>query len=208
MNGRIRRGGAGATALALAAGLAPGAWAQGAAPNVPTASCSIEAYARSPGEPVVRAAPQREAAAVGRLRATRYEADDIEGAYVTVIAIENGWAKIAEAPAPNELAYPVPGGWVRADELGLSLQTRLGFAAPDSASAVVHRARDDIGRERIRRFLGCSGEWLHLRIRDLDGRPITGWFRGACANQRTTCDGVPGDFPASDDLDDPNPPGA
>lgn len=198
-------GGARASAVALAL-LAPAAiQAQDAAPTAPAASCSIQAYAQPPQDHRVRAAPDRKAATVGRLRATRYDADDIEGAYVTVVALENGWAKIADAPAPNELAHPVPAGWVPTDTLGLVLQTRLGFAAPNPASAVVHREEDDIGRRRIQRFLGCSGEWLHLRIRGLDGRSVTGWFRGACANQRTSCDGVPGDWPPAAES---APPGA
>lgn len=199
---RARVGGGLRASVVVLALLAPAAiHAQDAAADLPVATCSIQAYAQPPHDHRVRAAPNRKAATVGRLRATRYDADDIEGAYVTIVALDNGWAKIADAPAPNELAHPVPGGWVPIDALGLNLQTRLGFAAPNPGSAVVHRDEDDIGRERIQRFLGCSGEWLHLRIRSLDGRPVAGWFRGACANQRTSCDGVPGDWaPATETV--------
>lgn len=201
------RGGWGSRAIApaLALLLAPAAtWAQDLVRVAPT-TCSIEAYARLPNEPRVRAAPSRKAAVVGRLRATRYDADDIEGAYVTVVAIRDGWAEIADAPAPNDLAHPVPGGWVPTEALGLILQTRLGFAAPSPTSAVVYRDDDDIGRDRIRDFLGCSGEWLHLRIRGQDRKPVSGWFRGACANQRTSCDGAQGD---GFGMGEPTPPDA
>ncbi|TXI51540.1 MAG: hypothetical protein E6Q50_00145 [Lysobacter sp.] len=159
----------------------------------PADACAVSAYIVRPAEPAVRATPNRSGAVVGRLRAVRYDADDIEGAEVAVVDIRNGWARIAAASARNEAAHDIPAGWVETRHLGFVLQTEAGFAAPDPGSAMVYSAEDWIPSDRVARYLGCRGEWLHLTVRDARDQRRTGWFRGACANQRTTCDGTFGD---------------
>lgn len=186
-------------ALALASTVCVCAAAQaqrpGASPQTPTATdpCAVSAYILPPAEPVVRATPSRSGAVVGRLKAAHYDVDDIEGADVTIVELKDGWARIAAASAWNEVTHDIPAGWVQTRHLAFVLQTELGFVAPDPGSAVAYSAEDWISSDRVRRYLGCRGEWLHLTLRDERGEPRTGWFRGACSNQRTTCDGTYGD---------------
>ncbi|MBP6748708.1 MAG: hypothetical protein KA144_03630 [Xanthomonadaceae bacterium] len=172
----------------------PGASARASADAAAsTDACSVPAYILPPAEPLVRAAPSRSGAVVGRLNTAQYDADDIEGANVTIVEIKDDWARIAAASASNDVTHDIPAGWIETRHLAFVLQTDLGFVAPDPDSAIAYSAEDWIPSDRVRRFLGCRGEWLHLTVRDDRGKRRTGWFRGACSNQRTTCDGTYGD---------------
>lgn len=191
-----------AFALASTVFLCAAAQAQrpGASPRTPTdtgattGACAVSAYILPPAEPAVRAMPRRSGAVVGRLKTAHYDVDDIEGADVTIVELRDGWARIAAASAWNEVTHDIPAGWVETRHLAFVLQTELGFAAPDPDSAIAYSAEDWISSRQVRRYLGCRGEWLHLTVRDERGKPRTGWFRGACSNQRTTCDGTYGDY--------------
>jgi hypothetical protein len=102
--------------------------------------------------------------------------------------IENGGPWIADASIP-----PPPGvsGWISGRHIDFILQTHMGFAEPDPASAVRYRNRD-LDEIDILVPLDCRGEWVKLLFSD-QGEVREGWFRGICEIQETSCDMAPGD---------------
>ena len=75
-------------------------------------------------------------------------------------------------------------GFVSTGMLGtetLNGRARLLAEARDDAR-LLYQAPDDTDKAPMVQVLGCSGGFLQLRV----GK-ITGWTRGFCSNQRTTC---------------------
>ena len=74
---------------------------------------------------------------------------------------------------------------------------------PVSAADVGRALLGDTAGVAAEVVLDCSGEWARIRFADYhrqgDERIIagflTGWVRGICGSQRTTCDGLVGDRP-------------
>jgi hypothetical protein len=170
------------------------------------APCAIEAYAAPYGKPVkIHAAPRRDAAMRGTLPLSRDEEGRAKGAYVTITAIDGRWAKVTGVTAwdyDNNTASP--DGWVEARHLRMVLQTHSGFAAPDPQSRVMVAAPDWLMPGQIKQLEDCRSNWVKVAVRS-SGRRISAWFRGACANQETTCDGTMGDPLPASRPDDPVP---
>lgn len=144
------------------------------------------------GSPVVGLAPHGETG-------TEFEG---ESAYFKVVAMQDGWARVEDGQSAD-YETALPDGWVDSALLTLFAQTELAFVAPDPASNPVWQAmemEDGVAAEVV---LDCSGEWARIRFADYhrqgDERIIagflTGWVRGICGSQRTTCDGLVGDRP-------------
>lgn len=153
--------------------------------------CSVPAYASAGRKPIkVFEAPRGSADTLGYLPVSKDEDGKRKGAYVTIVSMQQGWALIADA-ASWDNSEQGPNGWVEARHLRLALQTSLGFASPNPDSTIVV-ATDWLMPNQILKLEDCEGEWVKARVLT-KGQGRSGWFRGACANQETTCDGVVGD---------------
>jgi len=127
--------------------------------------------------------------------------DDGLGAEFTIAEAKDGWVRIVGVTGIDGIGPGGPEGWIDGAYVRFVAQTDLGFAAPDAESDVVYTARTAPGWPFAQAVLGCSGDWVQIRFDVLQDSPqdwmalgqTTAWVRGACSNQRTTCDGVYGD---------------
>lgn len=146
----------------------------------------------------VRAAPSANAAILGRLPTARYEAEferDMRSGFA-IVEVRDGWVRIREAYDPAGKALDLPEGWISARHVGFDLQTDKAFAEPDPTSAVVAKTRFTNGVERRfawRDLAGCRGAWVRMTFTGADGVEKSGWARGVCNSQETSCDGAKGD---------------
>lgn len=144
----------------------------------------------------VYAAPRRNAAARGELLLSRDEEGHRKGAYVTIADIDQGWALVTGVMSWDNMTEG-PEGWVETRHLRFVLQTHSGFAAPDPQARIVVTAPNWLTPAQIRTLEDCQGKWIKAAVR-IQRKTRSAWFRGACANQETTCDGSVGDpLPAS-----------
>jgi hypothetical protein len=180
----------------------PGA-AQPSRADRPARTCNFDAYSNDPSGQAVHAAPSADARVVGRLTAygRHYPAaDEIEtGASFDVIAARNGWFYIINVERPIDEAGPDESGrvrdpiegWIRGAGIAFEIQSEKGFTRPNRRARLVWSSRE--GFSHRSRLLDCSGEWAQISWTNR-GRAATGWFRGICGSQWTTCDGAGGDF--------------
>ncbi|MEZ5716480.1 MAG: hypothetical protein R3D85_15830 [Paracoccaceae bacterium] len=180
--------------LALLTGLAAtGAAADGA--------CHIPAWSDPdvPGEPPVHAAPSADSPVLGHAPRPGPNSDIAGfGADFTVTALRDGWARIADVADPDS-GRAGPDGWIDARLVTFVAQTQVAFAAPDPAAPPVWTGDQWPVTGAL---LECRGAWALLRFTPVTlvegdwvaGAPVTGWVRGICGNQWTTCDGLNGDW--------------
>lgn len=154
----------------------------------------------------VRARPSVKSAVIGRLQSViSYEGGLHSGRGVEFAIVEarNGWFRIQNIQTPGivtEDREPVDvewrpsktEGWIPGKAIFFVLQTFKGFAAPDPNSPVLFQSDDWYGPKDWLRVADCSGEWVQIAYGD-PKRERFAWFRGVCAMQETTCDGVEGD---------------
>jgi len=172
----------------------------------------------------VRAAPSAKARVVGKLPAYVVTGGGLSGGYgieFDIIGSHNGWLKITGAKDDPDRSGKPPRstyagtGWISGNLVWFAVQSRLGYAEPDSSSA---RLLDLMygnwlaERAKIERVVACQGKWALLDFRLLDPTdnliPLPkaqrergrAWFRGICGAQETTCDGV-----VPDDKPEPSP---
>ena len=186
--------------------LLPGFCAAALALVVPMAAlaqeaCNIPAY--SVGNLGVRIAvheaPELSSPVLGALiRGENGTDDEGLGAEFTIVEAKDGWVRIAGVTGIDGVGPGGPEGWIDGAYVRFVAQAELGFAAPDAGSDVAYANQNWPFAQAV---LDCSGEWAQIRF-DLvqDGAEdwvalgqTTAWVRGACSNQRTTCDGVYGD---------------
>lgn len=163
----------------------------------------------------VRAAPDRNAAVLGRVLPTTYlEKVTRVRTEVTVIGFRKGWFLVEAGPymAANEPSHgqnkPYIGrGWVAGDKLTAELLRDMLKQGPSETSANVVNLRvedsngqiSDAQTVKMRRILACSGDWVHVEIGLLKGmKPLVktavqngavrGWSNGTCIQELTTCD--------------------
>lgn len=176
-----------------AAPLTVGARASGRCGTLPVLGAMYSAAA-----PRVQAKPKRQSTVLGQLLSAQDPEEETDlGLYVEVIDLKKDWARIAptEVPLPDGSVRKIPGGWIESRHLHFTMQTYIGFAAPDAKSARAYEGHDWIERDSVLHLIACQGEWMKLQIKGEDGKRHTGWFRGACAIVETSCDGVGGDYP-------------
>jgi hypothetical protein len=154
------------------------------------ANCDVGAFANpAAGRVPILAEPRNGARVLGRLPV--WEDDGrAKGAYLDVMLISNGWARIANVASSTGKA---PNGWIPARHLRFTMQTNVGFSEPTPKSKIVLTTGWFFGKT-IQAIESCQGEWLKLKVRVDGSKPQTAWFRGACNNQETTCDGAVGDM--------------
>ncbi len=114
-----------------------------------------------------------------------------------VTEMQNGWARIADVVSVDGTATG-PDGWIDGRHIAFEAQTEVAFAAPDAAADVVWAGEQWPFAQGL---LDCDGAWALIRFdaiqmsggqRVVTGS-VTGWVRGVCGNQLTTCDGTFGD---------------
>ena len=153
--------------------------------------CSVPAYASPERKPVkVYSAPGKSADILGFLPVSEDEDGTRKGAYVTIVSMQRDWALVADTAAWDN-SEQGPHGWVEARYLRFALQTNHGFASPNPESTIMVTT-DWLMPSQIRKLEDCYRDWVLVTAKT-GGKAHKAWFRGACANQETTCDGVTGD---------------
>jgi hypothetical protein len=153
--------------------------------------CAFDAYTdyNAPA-PAIHAGPSEAAAQIGTAPRVVAEGDDFTfGAYVTVTEMQDGWAYVTHVVDWNGETTG-PDGWINGENIMFTAQTDVMFAQPDPMSDVVW---DVSAWPYIDTLLDCDGEWAKITFHDDDEVDHTGWVRGICAIQETTCDGTFGD---------------
>jgi hypothetical protein len=179
--------------------------------------CNFRALSNDP-DPVglnVRAAPDRNAAVLGRLSPpTDIGGGPMVAAEVRVIGFQKGWFLIESGPF-NDADLPPKGpkpysgrGWVAGNLLTTELLRNLLKQAPSETAADVvdlqvygsdGTSLSDPQSVRMRRILACSGDWVKVEIAlvkgmkpmlesDAPAGAVRGWANGTCTAQLTTCD--------------------
>ncbi len=180
---------------------------QGAAPAHAT-ECRVEAWAadRDPAGLNVREAPSRDARVLGTLPPmVNPDGERDYGIEFRVTGSKDGWLRIDGArddPGRSGQASPRPTyagtGWIAGNLVRFTVQSAHGYEKPDSASTRLvdlgeHWLTD---RGEVTRMIACEGDWALVEFmlrgdgKAAHGAPQRAWFRGICANQETTCDGV------------------
>jgi hypothetical protein len=153
--------------------------------------CAFDAYTdwSGPG-PAIHAGPSADTERLGWApHSTIDDEGSVFGAYVTVTEMQDGWAHVTDIVSWSD-ENTAPDGWINGDDILFTAQTDVMFAAPDPVSAVVWQLND---YSYIKALLDCDGEWAKVIIRTDNEVDFTGWVRGICAIQETTCDGTFGD---------------
>jgi hypothetical protein len=153
--------------------------------------CAFDAYTDfgNPA-PAIHAGPSASSAQVG----TAPHGSEVEdgfafGAYVTVTEMRSGWAHVTNVVSWNDKTT-APDGWINGDDIQFTAQTDVMFVEPDPSTDVVWKMND---YSYIKALLDCDGEWAKVIISTDNEVDFTGWVRGICATQETTCDGTFGD---------------
>lgn len=126
---------------------------------------------------------------------------------VTFRAVEAraGWFRITDVMfsplGHDDRAKRYPDGWIHGSKIGFVLQSDFAFTTPDPSSRQVATSwqnEDGLHEIAYREVDDCSGEWVHLKVKDHDPRERPAWVRGVCGMLETTCDGLPGDYSTDD----------
>jgi hypothetical protein len=156
-------------------------------------ACSFEAYTLA--DPAVEVqimdGPSADATVLGIAPQFQPEGEDlIFGAEFTVTGMQDGWARVRNVTDWNRDAT-APDGWIRGDLIRFVAQTETAFAWPDAGSAVIWQSTDIWPTAFA--LHDCVGDWAEISFRDDEPQTVTGWVRGICGVQETSCDGVQGD---------------
>jgi hypothetical protein len=179
--------------IPAAVALASAGAAASASPAQDGARCTVAGFVSADGPAEVRSGPGRTFPVAGLITARDPQAELNRPAHFDAVEARDGWFRVENAApwsASNDAVRGVS-GWLDGRAVGFSLQTHLGFAEPDPASAIRWRSRS-MEEPATVAALDCRGEWVKLLFRDA-GETREGWFRGVCGNPDTSCDMPPGD---------------
>jgi hypothetical protein len=162
-----------------------------ASPCAAASTCRFDAYTDWGSQaPAIHAGPSADTPQIGIAPHTTAEGDDfVFGAYVTVTAMQNGWAHVTNVVDWN-YEKSAPDGWIDGADIAFIAQTDVMFARADPASQVIWSGPD---QPYAKALLDCDGQWAKITFTNEAAEDHTGWVRGICAIQETTCDGVRGD---------------
>ena len=178
--------------------------------------CSFAGWSsdRDPKGLNVRAGPSPDAPIVGVLPPPAYD-PDMERTFATefvVVEAKNGWFRITHAsrfsdegepaygsryPENRERPSGLPSGWIDGRYVTFGLETGKAFAEPDPSSRVVAREWKGSRVEYpfpARHPSDCQGRWVKMLVTPEGGPETSGWVRGICRLQETTCAGSGGDY--------------
>jgi hypothetical protein len=162
--------------------------------------CNFRVYSRAvlPDQVPIHAEPSAGSAILGiaPVEPPGSEFADF-GAEFRVVAMRDGWAKVTGATSFERKATG-PDGWINGRQIAFEAQTQIAFAAPDAGSQRVWSGDHSPFPTAV---LDCHGEWALIVFEDDEfvdtGRVVrglvTGWVRGICAAQETSCEGMAGD---------------
>jgi len=153
-----------------------------AAPAVRACDVLLNVIDPDPAGLNVRAAPKGEVIGVLKAKNTWVQVD--------VTGDADGWMRIDGAtlyddslPDGEKPAFAGSGfvatGMLAIETLNPGAKV---YAEPNEASRVVYRTSMDDSKAPATKVIGCLGDFLQLQIGS-----VTGWTRGYCSNQRTTC---------------------
>lgn len=166
--------------------------------------CAIGAWsiATAPEGVPVRSGPSAGAPVIGRLPpVVAYEGglQSGRGPEFQILEADKGWFRIGSVSVPkvedDDVVDMVPlaaEGWIAGDAIYFMIQSRKGFAEPDNTSAIAFTVDDWNGPRDWLYLSDCRDKWVQIAY----GTPKQekrAWFRGICASQETSCDGVQGD---------------
>lgn len=164
-------------------------------------ACSIGGWSidKDPKGLLVRSGPSAKARVVGRLPPLIDDKGGLlsgRGPEFQILESENSWFRIGHVYIPRikdgEVDF-VPfnvKGWISGKVIAFQIQSRKGFAELDNKSAAVFEGQDGPGGWLY--VANCKDKWAQIAY----GTPKEekrAWFRGICAMQETSCDGVHGD---------------
>jgi hypothetical protein len=152
-----------------------------------TVTCSISAWSSDPDPHGLnmRSAPDAKAPVIARF----VQRSDADGMLVefSVIGFRGGWF-LVERASYGDYGDPPPAvplyagkGWVHGSKLGGQLFAGRFHDRPDDA-APSRPYGVDTDAVQVRQLLACRGDWARVAT-DVG----TGWVKGLCSNQVTTC---------------------
>jgi hypothetical protein len=119
----------------------------------------------------------------------------------TVTGSKDGWFSIKNASDDETLVGKkarqiyAGKGWIHGSQVQAVIQTRKAFKEPNEKSPIVKTFDADFTAEPGPiRFKACSGEWVLVEAENYKEKAAwTGWVRGVCGLQETSCEGLIGD---------------
>lgn len=171
-----------------------------AGPALAERACTVPGFSEDDDavEVHILAAPAEDAAILGIAPRLVPEGEDFaRSAEFDITEMQNGWARVENVTSFDQTVQ-ASSGWIYGDLIWFVAQTEKAFTAPDSAAEVVWSGEN---WPVARAVLDCAGEWALIRFDDVawvgddlvSQGEVTGWVRGICSLQETTCDGVEGD---------------
>jgi hypothetical protein len=176
------------------------------APSVALADalCTFDAFTDGtlPHDIAIHAGPSLDEPLIGIAPRGKY-GTEYEGFGIdySLVEMRQGWARVTNGRTPDREGT-APDGWIDGAYLKFVAQTEVVFAEPDAGSDVVFSSGSSNDWPALAVLLDCKGDWALITfdvIHHPDGALAfsgrkTGWVRGICANQWTTCDGTWGDW--------------
>jgi hypothetical protein len=173
--------------------------------------CNFRAYSRAvlPDQVAIHAEPSAGSAILGPAPVEPPGTEFAEfGAEFHVVEMRDGWAKVTGATSFERTATG-PDGWIDGRQIAFEAQTQIAFAAPDAGSERVWSGDNWPYPTAV---LDCDGDWALIVFEDYEfvdvfendefvavdrvvNGLVTGWVRGICAAQETSCEGKAGDGP-------------
>jgi hypothetical protein len=162
--------------------------------------CDFRAYTHSvpPAQVAIHAEPSAQSAVLGMAPVEPPGSDLAEfGPEFRILEMRNGWAKVTDVTSFLRTETG-PDGWIDGREIAFIAQTEIAFTAPNATSDPVWSGENWPYPTAV---LDCEGEWAKITFEDFEfvgsGRVIkglvTGWVRGVCPAQETSCEGLFGD---------------
>ncbi|MBK1793592.1 hypothetical protein JHL21_03675 [Devosia sp. WQ 349] len=179
-------------------------------------TCELQGWAYSNGlvEVVLRQSPDKDSKALGIVPVddpskTASHGNMLYPAEITIVQYDGGWLKVSALRdlenAEAERAVPPTPGWIAANSIRFNIQSGNGYAAPDTASAVLIDMKGEWATEvgEIEQVHACQANWVLVDYRQTLTRDAQGalvpvaeekqtrkqaWFRNTCGDLFTTCD--------------------
>jgi hypothetical protein len=162
--------------------------------------CNFRAYTQSvpPKQVAIHAGPSADTPVLGMAPVEPPGSNFAEfGSEFRVVKMQDGWAYVTDVTSFYRTVVG-PDGWIDGREVAFVAQTEMVFARPDAASGQVWSGENWPYPAAV---LDCDGDWAQIVFEDFEfvgadrvaKGMVTGWLRGICSIQETSCDGTFGD---------------